>query len=405
MTRTGILAALSLLLTAQSAEAEDRLTPLLRFVPAEAVQNGAADAFVFADLAAIRQSVPMRLSLIDGFSWSAEDRMVAALMRSYALPAMLHVYAGNHAEIRRMREYVGFDWFDIETTAGFASPPIIPWIVTLDPDAMDADAIGATLSGRGFELEMHGGYPIWWRLEDYAYDLANRDLADPLRGHLGGSARAGVVDGAFLAASTWGVIDWMLAALDGTTASLAGSADFMALAHAFAEPVTADGLFLQAYLINGALGLDLLRDSAPRNASDEERAALAERIAASVGATGTPVYSAYGIADRQEGGALIGEVALVYSDRADAETAARTVPAAFAGQSSLVSDRSFSEIFPYEVVADVIAGPDGTRFVARIAFVAADEAPLEGPADNRNRPFEQLLEMLFSRDVGPLVTD
>lgn len=403
MTRTRLIAALSLLIVAQPALAEDRLTLLLRFVPAEAVEGGGAEALMFTDLAAIRDAVPMRLSLVERFSWSADDVLLAELMRIGALPGMLHNYAQNFRDIGRMAEYVGFAWSDMETVVGFGTPPTDPMIVTGGPVVAAADAIGAVLGGHGFEAETRGGHTIWWRLEDNEVNIPNRDPADPLRGHLGGSARAGVVDGAFIAAGNWGGIDWILSAVDGTVPSLAESEDFVALAHAFAQPVTGAGLFLQAYLIDGMLDGDHLAAMAlGAEATPENLAAMEAEIAAAT-ATGTPPYSAYGFADRQEGSTVVGIVALAYADRADAETAARTVPAAFANQSSLVVEKPFAEILPYEVAADVVDGPDGARFVARIAFVAPQEASLDGPADNRGLAFQRLLNMLFRRDVGPLV--
>jgi len=85
-----ILAALAM--TAEAAE--DRLTPLLRFVPPAALA-GPQDAVSFVDLAAVRSVLADQVSPTAMETWSEADRALATLMRATNLPPMLADYAQN----------------------------------------------------------------------------------------------------------------------------------------------------------------------------------------------------------------------------------------------------------------------------------------------------------------------
>jgi len=267
----------------------------------------------------------------------------------------------------------------------------------------DAGAIGETLTGRGFAAEDRAGHHFWWRLEDYALDLRHREPADPLRGHLGGSARAGIVDGAFVAAAGWPNIDGVLAAIGGDRPTLAESGDFTAMAHALGRPVGSEGRLLQAHLMAGAFDAAFVVDTLLGSASQEDEIAeIRARLTDGGTEIRTPRYSAFGIGDRQEGERAIAVVALVYRDREEAERATQTVPAAVASLDSLATPLPFSELLPFEIGASVVESPDGSRHVAVITFTTT-LPPLDAPAGYVPTAYSRLIQMLYRSDMGPFV--
>ncbi|MEZ5669929.1 MAG: hypothetical protein R3F55_21340 [Alphaproteobacteria bacterium] len=404
--KTKLLAGFMLAIGIQAAQAEDRLTPLLRFVPASALaEGGPSNAIQYSDFAAIRHAVGQRLSLGDAFTWSREDRELAAAMRIVVAPHMLANYFSRMlAAERPMSDYLGFGMIDIGQTLGFAQPPMVPMVLTGNDAVTNAAAVGAALGNHGFAAENRNGHTIWWYLDDNALDLRNRDVSNPLRGDLGGSARAGVVDGAFVAASHWGTIDVMLMAVDGRIGTAQQSPDMRALAVALDTPVQADGALLQAYLFTGTLFTRDIVDALGPAADEETRARLLAQLMGSGDGPATPRYEAVALADRQEGANPVGVVALSYRNRADAERATQTVAEAFATATSMAYQRPFAEIMPYAVVTDVVDVPDAGRAVARIAFVMVPETTLEGPSDNMRTPFYGLIQMLYRGDLAPLAT-
>ncbi|MGF1627700.1 MAG: hypothetical protein ACFCVH_22700, partial [Alphaproteobacteria bacterium] len=179
------------------ANAEDRLTPMLRMVPQDAVAGGVNALVTFTDLTALRAVGLAGVPLFERFAWEPVDKEVANLSRASALPAILADYI-NYLGIHRFEtteDYLGFAWSDIELTVGYGAPPNAVTILQGTSAVTDSAAIDAALTARGFAAESRGGHDFWWRLEDNALDIPNLDPADPLRGHLGGSARAGIIDG------------------------------------------------------------------------------------------------------------------------------------------------------------------------------------------------------------------
>jgi hypothetical protein len=378
------------------ASAADRLSPLLRYVPLDALSEGVRAPIAFVDLAAIR-------AVEEAGNASEDWREMDSLVRVWAMPAMLHDYltAFTQHEFATTADYLGFAWNDIEAAVGFGNPPGQVMVIAGTPAVTDAAAIGATLTGRGFAAEDRGGHPFWWRLDDNAIDIQNRDPADPLRGHLGGSARAGLVDDAFVAAANWPSVDAAVAAFDGERPALAESEDFAAIVAAVGHPVTEEGTLLQAYLAAGAFDADFTIDVLMRGESEELIAELRRRLEGNDGSA-LPRYSAIAIADRQEGERAVGVVALVYANREQAELATRLVPESVATQESLATRTPFSEILPYPIETAVVEAPSGQRYVALIGFIGPPEDTEAEPS--ARLPFRHLVTMMFGGDMGPFVT-
>lgn len=400
MLRPSLAAAFLSAALAAPAGADDGLADLLRYVPIDAVAREIRAPVALVDMEEIRAVALVGVPLMDRFGWTAEDRELAALSRVRAMPMILYDYAQYFAahEFASTRDYLGFGWEDIQRAVGFGLPPDHVVAATGAPALSDSDTIGAVLSARGFSAEQRRGFPFWGRLADNELDIENRDPADPLRGHLGGSARAGVVDGAFVAAANWPAIDSLVSAFV-LRRTLATAPDFTAVVHALGQPVTGAGALLQAHLMAGAFDADfvlsLLRG--------EDEAGLAELRAQLLdGGDGprTPRYRAIGIGDRQEGAMAVGVVALVYADRADAALATETVPQAIAAQVSLATNAPFSELLPYDLSTAVVEAPGGDRFVAVISLAFAMPRR-SGPLDRAPTPFQRLTDMLYRGDMGP----
>lgn len=398
----GVLAAIG-----QAASAEDRLTPLLRFVPPEAVSGGLDHPVLFSDLSAIRQAANSRMSLTDAFSLTPHERELAALTRATftALPGMLSEYTQyNVGSFDAMPDYLGFRFTDIELSLGFGNHPDAVMVLAGAPALADAGGPGATLTGRGFSAEERGGHPFWWHLADNEIDMSGRDAADPLRGVTGGSARAGIVSGAFVAAANWTAIDSLIAAVDRDPAGLSGSDDFLALAYALNQPQAGDGALLQAYLMQGAFSAaDALSAVSPNLSADEQSASLERMI--DRGEIGRlPRYRAIGFGDRQEGQQTVGVIALVYESRDHAELAAEMLPAAIRTMDSIVSRRPIYEVLDFEVSSRVAAPTDANRYVATIALSTALPRP-DGPMQQTRTPFSTLLQMIMMRDIALFVAE
>lgn len=387
------------------AVADDRLTPLLTYVPADAVGDPMAGEYItFVDLAALRGDFNARVPLFERFGWSPFEQVAGSMSRLGDAPMMIaeyQQYGGLH-EFASMADYLGFGWSDIEAAVGFYKPPGSVTVLIGTPMVSDAAVVGPALTARGFSEEVRAEYPFWWRMEDNQLDLQNRDPEDPLRGALGGSARVGLIDGAFVTAANWAAIDATLGVHAFGAGSVADEPDIAAVAFSLNQPVSGEGDLLQAVIFGGAFSMhDVVAGVLGRNATPEAVAALEERLAPASATEITPRYNAFALADRQEGNQAIGVVALVYDTADEAEMAARTVSEAFASLDSLVAQRPFREMIPGAVSTQVTASPDGTRHVASIAF-ATELALPDGPMARTRTPYIVLIDMLLRLDVAPL---
>lgn len=387
------------------AAAEDRLTPMLAYVPADAVGDPAAAEYIsFVDLAALRNDLNARVPLFDRFGWSPFEQVAGSMSRLADAPMMIaeyRQYAAMH-QFTSMPDYLGFGWSDIDAAIGFYQPPGSVTVLVGNETLSDAAAAGSALTARGFSEAEREGYPFWWRLDDNQLDLENRDPEDPLRGALGGSARAGLVNGGFVTAGNWASIDATLAAHDLESASIANDPDIAALASVLNQPIREDGELLQAVIFAGAFDVqDVVAGVLGQSATPEAVAALEERLAPASGMELTPRYSAFALADRQEGDRAVGVIALVYGSADDAILATRTVPDAFARLDSIATRRPFQELIPGTISTQVVQSPDGARHVALIAF-ATELGPLDGPMARTRTPYVVLIEMLYQMDIAPI---
>ena len=391
------LAGVVLSLLPLAATAEDRLTPVLRHVPADSVAGGPLASLQFFDLAAMREAQSVLLAEEAGGDDLAErvDVLTASRMAWYLGPAFL----GDQGVVARfMPEYFGFPWRDVTVVAAFGPPPDQSLMIAAGPGVISAERLGPLLTTREFEpyqAEERDGRTVWWRFEDLSSNPRLRDPADPFWGRIGGGARIAAVDGAMVGARTWAGLDRVLAAATGDAPSLAGSADFLALAHALDQPVEAEGDLLQATLVDGRFDLAYLQD-VWRSPPERHEDYLADTH------WGTPPYDAVAVADRQEGPAAIAIVALAYTTRAEAETAAATVTTAIADGRG-PDDVPFADALPYRLVSDVIEGPDGSRFVARIAFVEVLEAAPQSRRDAGYGPYRALATLVARGGIAGLL--
>ena len=393
----GLLA--GIVLAAAPLRAEDRLTPLLALVPAEAANAGAGLVY-FNDFAASRAAFADLLAAAGAAPWEHEPSELAAGWRMLAAPRPLHNYLQFGFSNTRglMPVYLGFAWEDIAAMVTYGPLGTQAMVIGGSPAVTDAAAVGGALTGRGFAVEARGGHDVWWQHADGSSDPHHIDPTDLLYGSTGEAARAAVAADALLVAPDWVGMDTLLAAADGGVPTLAGSPDLGALAYALAQPVAGDGVLVQAVLHEGAVDLRHLAETGYFATSGADRRAEDEAVLQEIGAAvGTPAYRAYAIGDRQEGARAIALIALVYDSRADAETATETVAeAARTGVPPRAYGWTFARLLPFEVASDVVEVPDGSRYVARITFSATLPAPRDGnPGDFSRGPLQALWTLVF----------
>jgi hypothetical protein len=385
------------------AHGEDRLTPLLHFVPADVAEAGdPSNAVQFVDLAAIRSAIG---DLLVDSNASNVDRVFFAARRIVDAPVMFAPFVDRFTQVSgALPEYFGFAWSDIDRVAGFVSTEGRALIVVGGPPVTDSDTLEAALTGREwdpYQTETRDGFTAWWRFEDDTMDPRRADPSDIFGGALGGAARISVVDGALVGTTSWARLEQVIAAAIGGGRSSDESVDLAALIHAIDQPVHDAGAVFQVQMFSGGDDAAYMLGEA---AEIPERLAEGEALVAEAGAAnGTPPYLAVAFAERQEGEMAIAVIALAFADRADAELAAMTVPDAVESRQTQ-RGRPIQEFLPFDIATDIVDSPDGDRFVARIAFTAPIDVA-SGPDMGADAvPYRILHSRLVStRDIALLL--
>lgn len=201
----------------------------------------------------------------------------------------------------------------------------------------------------------------------------------------------------------WPTLEAWLETAGGDGASLAQAADLSALAAAIEAPVAETAVLLQAQLRGQPYGSAYLVEIAVGDSgSSELRSTVEEYMTGQVDSSGMPPYRAVDVADQQDGATAIEIIALVYTDRADADEAAEAVPVAVASGLTF-RGRLFADLLPYEVTSDIIEDAINDRYVARTIFIDTSPDDAAEPPNFTDGPFRELVRLVDTGDIADLL--
>jgi hypothetical protein len=111
------------------------------------------------------------------------------------------------------RALVGFDMTDIRESASLTLDGTLMTLYRFDPGI--GDRLGPALDALGYARDDRDGLPVWARGEDFAFDMAHRNPANPFGGRLGRWGRV-ALDGDLVAWSpAWAPVEGFAAGRPG----------------------------------------------------------------------------------------------------------------------------------------------------------------------------------------------
>lgn len=287
---------------------------LVALVPATGTERWRGVIVHYADLDALTAVA---------YGLDPNEADLSALPHEAAAPAYARADAGPPHQLEAAREKPErlTDWYGI-APADLRRALAIgageeAFILGFAPGASPADTIAARLEQRGYDPRMIDDRPVWYWLEDGAFNLHGDGMLTPQRifplatGRVEALAVAG--DGPLVAN--------MVAAAGDTGPSLADDPLVCAVLAAVADPAR-PGALLQLALLESAGLMDIWPGDAP--------------------SPGTlPPYRLAAFADRSDGARDAALIALVYDDAATAEAAAPVLAERIAGFSSAAEPDSW----------------------------------------------------------------
>lgn len=313
---------LPLSLSAQDDPAEHPLFAMLAQVPALAsipTDDRPIIEISYADYRAAEQARP---GVPSPESWAAfeseenTDLWIANITRITSGWPNLNIVSRAGPD---MPEVMGFDFFDIDRTMAFGSPPAQGFIFGGD---FDAEAIAAAHTARDYTQTDVEGIAVWCGPvgceNGTKVNPADRNLANIFGGDLGRQQPFALVPGYILQSAGWGVLNAMIDAHQGEIDSLLALNEYRAIAEAITEPQddTLDLLVqVQFMLATNLVGDPMGPDLTPIT---EDYGTL-------------PPYSLAAMADRQEGDFQVAMLAVAYLTEEDAAQAAEELTRRLAG--------------------------------------------------------------------------
>lgn len=272
-------------------------------------------------------------------------------------------------------DYAALDW---AATLG----PVPQDLLYLGFDAPPLPAIEAALAARGLERSEAEGIVFYGRGEDGRISPVDREPGYPFWGALGASERLALLPHA-LVGSRFEAVTRAAALGPRLTADAAVSAAFAA--------ATGEGALLQATLLREDFSPWYIKALLPAGTSIEQAQAELETQAPGP----LPAFELVLLGDRQGTAGEETVIALVYATRADAETAAATLPARLAAYRLKQPQRTLLEQVGATASASVVE-QEG-RYVALVVLrPGADPDPKRPPA----YAYRVLIMSYLQQDAG-----
>jgi hypothetical protein len=299
-----------------------------------------------------------------------------------AVPPLTDVLRGDSANI--WPDLLGFGPDQAVSMLTITAPPQSAILLQLTPGA--TDAVGPALITNGYEQTDQIGTPAYARGDDFAFDPAARNTADPFGAGMGMSSRIAIQGDILLQSRDWPMLTEMTAT---DTPKLGDNPEIAAMLDAL------DGMPED---LGGLVRARLMTDPLVIGAWDPLAGLQIDEVPDLVEPPKTrlPFWSMGLLADLATADTETAAIALVYATQSDADTAAASLQSAWRFQLSAAAGRSFEDITGAEAVTSVSGtGP----FVVLLTATLPSEAH-NGMIDNR--PWSVLIQAYYQRDLAIL---
>jgi len=143
-------------------------------------------------------------------------------------------------QMKGAKALVGFDMTDIRESAAVTQQGLLITLYRFDPDIRDV--VGPALDSLGYDRDDRSGMPIWARGADFAFDLANGNVANPFGGRLGRWGRVAVDRNVVAWSPAWAPIEAFAAGRTG----MALHPQIAALIDVLDKPLEGNGVLIGA---------------------------------------------------------------------------------------------------------------------------------------------------------------
>ena len=373
----------------------DPLRAMLALVPATDgafSPNGVGPSYV--DYHAIATAMGVKIPPNDAaFQAMGKDQQAQWLWASWRIaagPSEL-VQAFSSVLVGAMSSTVGFDWFAIDRALVYGEPPETSTILAVQ---YDAAKVGQVLQARQFERKEVQGVTVWYRFEDGAVSLKDRNPADPFGGRLGAAARVALLPGGIIANSRfWGRVENIIGVVKDQRPSLAGNDDFRVLAEAVTDANRYHGALLQANFFAPQVFAYTTVDPRHQMSNPPDLSQYGP----------LPCYSLVALVDRQEGDRQVNLIAAVYPA---ADTATR---AGLELQKRLANFDPPGTFAQNKVTVDKphVYQDSQTGLAVAIASIRYPLPPIPTGSDSAQAPrpgleYHMWMQALFAREFFPL---
>jgi len=387
---------------------ESPLLTLLAHIPDNASAREYLSYIDYRALFAARPGAPQITS------WTQFNTLLTANSKeSAAVKAALYgvqsgpqFFATSLMQAGDMPSVAGFDVFAIERAVEFGNPPNKGDLLEGD---FDAQAVINAHEKRGYTSSAQNGLTLLCPAagcdSGTQLDMSNINNANPFGGNLGRSQPVLVGDRLVASSPSLDVVNAIADTAAGKSASLADQPDYRAAA----EAISAGGTLIQTYFVQptdiGAASSVLMNS----RLSAAQIKALTAQLQANF--VPLPAYNLIALADTATATEQQALVALVYTTQANAEAAAALFPKRLQDYTSLVAQKSMSDLLAERGVTSMEASVYAAS-TDRYVVIVTLHAPLPSntiPADGTTLQASSLVYSLLvrayqSRDLGWLAT-
>lgn len=379
---TAFVLLLVLLLSSSWAHAQDRadrLAELMAYVPASLLRPEPGLGVYFHDIGAARIAVSRTpTAMLDA---ALSDRMLmSAFLRFATMPGDM---AGSVAL------GVGGEWqsrvgFGPDRIAAMLTVEDLPTQLTLLQmrDSADLTAAKRALLALGYESLQMGEWTAVWQGEDFAMDLSQRDSANPFGGRLGRSARIATDESVLAYSPSWAPIE---AVVDGPNPSLSDLPTIAGLLDALNDPRFGDAFVVQATVL-----------PVPWPSFDPSGDTRLDGVPAQDPTVGLPPWQIGMLADLSTGAVDYAIAAIVYSDRATAESVAEPLLTSWRDQRSHDADATFAELTGGTAETYIVG--DGPS----VLVLVIERSMVDDEDTQRNLAYHALMNAYFRGDLSIL---